>query len=208
MLELFKPAHRMPAEERIDGENVFIRPPQDTDWASWAELRNLSRDFLIPWEPTWPADGLTRSAYRRRVRHYADEWQSGIGYAFFVFSRAEGALRGGITLSNVRRGVSQSGTLGYWIGAPFAGQGIMTEALGRVMDYAFGQLQLHRLEAACLPRNEASKKVLQKNGFREEGFAPKYLKIDGNWEDHLLFAVLADEISSTKYEGRTAQELR
>ena len=202
MLELFKTAHRMPAEERVDGKNVFIRPPQDEDWAAWAELRNLSRDFLIPWEPTWPANSLTRNAYRRRLRHYAEEWQSGIGYAFFVFSRAEGALRGGVTLSNVRRGVAQTGTLGYWVGAPFARQGIMTEALGCVMEYAFGHLHLHRLEAACLPRNDGSKKVLLKNGFREEGFAPKYLKINGNWEDHVLFAVLADEVSRVRSGAR------
>ncbi len=198
MLELFKPAHRLPAEERIDGGNVFIRPPLEQDWAPWAELRNLSRDFLVPWEPTWPADSLTRNAYRRRLRHYGDEWQSSIGYAFFIFSRAEGALRGGITLSNVRRGVAQTGSLGYWVGAPFNGQGIMTDAIGCMMEYAFDRLHLHRLEAACLPRNEASKRVLQKSGFREEGFAPKYLKINGNWEDHLLFAVLADEVASRR----------
>lgn len=193
MLDLFKSSMRLPTEERIDGRNVYVRPPQDEDWQAWAELRERSRDFLVPWEPTWPSDSLTRHAYRRRLRHYAEEWQLGTGYAFFIFSRADDALRGGITLTNVRRGVAQTGTLGYWVGAPFARQGIMTEGLGCVIEYAFEHLHLHRLEAACLVRNAASQGVLRKCGFREEGFAPKYLRINGVWEDHLLFALLAEE---------------
>ncbi len=198
MLDLFKSSQRLPTEERVEGENVYIRPPQDEDWQAWSDLRERSRDFLVPWEPSWPIDSLTRHAYRRRLRHYAGEWQSGTGYAFFVFSRSDGALRGGVTLTNVRRGVAQTGTLGYWVGAPFARQGIMTEGLGCVIEYAFQNLHLHRLDAACLPRNEPSQGVLRKCGFREEGFAPKYLRINGTWEDHLLFALLADEAMSRR----------
>ncbi len=206
MLDLFKSSQRLPAEERIDGRNVYIRPPQDNDWRAWADLRERSRVFLVPWEPSWPVDSLTRHSYRRRLRHYAEEWQSGTGYAFLVFSRAEEALRGGVTLTNVRRGVAQTGTLGYWVGAPFARQGIMTEGLGCVIDYAFERLGLHRLQAACLPRNEASRKLLGKCGFREEGFAPKYLRINGAWEDHVLFALLAEEAKKRPGHRRTGAE--
>lgn len=202
---MFRSGHRLPVDERFDGKSIFIRPPQDEDWAAWADLREMSRTFLIPWEPTWPADSLTRQAYRRRIRHYAEEWQTGVGYAFFIFSRADESLRGGITLSNVRRGVAQTGTLGYWVGEPFARRGVMTEAIGCVMEFAFHRIHLHRLEAACLPRNDASKGVLRKCGFREEGFAPKYLKINGAWEDHILFAILAEEAACERLkEGAPA----
>jgi ribosomal-protein-alanine N-acetyltransferase len=193
MFDLFKPGPGLPLSERLDGDRAYLRPPADYDWADWAQLREVSRDFLIPWEPTWPADSLTKSAYRRRLRHYADEWHAGAGYAFFIFSRADDSLQGGITLSNVRRGVAQSGTLGYWVGRPFARQGVMSDAIRSILGFSFGKLALHRVEAACLPRNAASRGVLEKCNFREEGFAPKYLKINGEWEDHVLFAILADE---------------
>jgi ribosomal-protein-alanine N-acetyltransferase len=198
MFELFRPAPQLPMDRRIEGRDVYIRPPAEFDWSGWAQLREVSRDFLVPWEPTWPADGLTRAAFRRRLRHYAEEWQAGAGYAFFIFARADDGLRGGITLSNVRRGVAQAGTLGYWVGAPFARQGVMSDAIRCVIAFAFDDLRLHRLEAACLPRNEASKCVLAKAGFREEGFAPKYLKINGRWEDHLLFALLEEQAAALR----------
>lgn len=193
MFDLFRGGMGLPNDERIDGRHVYIRPPADHDWSAWAQLREASRDFLTPWEPTWPADCLTRSAYRRRLRHYAEEWHTGVGYAFFIFSQADDGLRGGITLSNVRRGVAQTGTLGYWVGKPFARQGVMSDGLRCMLRFAFEQLRLHRVEAACLPRNEASRGVLAKAGFREEGFAPSYLRINGEWEDHVLFAILEDE---------------
>src|SRR3546814_894143 len=139
----------------------------------------------------WSSDVCSSDlAFRRRLRHYAEEWHTGQGYAFFIFSQADDALRGGITLSNVRRGVAQTGTLGYWVGRPFARQGIMSEGLRCMLRFSFEHLRLHRVEAACLPRNTASRGVLAKAGFREEGFAPKYLRIAGEWEDHVLFAIL------------------
>jgi ribosomal-protein-alanine N-acetyltransferase len=133
------------------------------------------------------------------MRHYADEWHSGVGYAFFIFGRDEEDLRGGITLSNVRRGVAQTGTLGYWVGKPFARQGVMSDAIRCVLRFAFDNLHLHRVEAACLPRNEPSRGVLGKAGFRQEGYAPKYLRINGEWEDHLLFAIVEDEMALLRY---------
>jgi ribosomal-protein-alanine N-acetyltransferase len=207
MFELFKGGLGLPLDERIDGGRVYVRPPADYDWQAWAELREASRDFLVPWEPTWPADCLTRTAYRRRLRHYAEEWHSGAGYAFFIFSKANDALQGGITLSNVRRGVAQTGTLGYWVGKPYARQGVMSDAIGCMLRFCFDTLRLHRVEAACLPRNGASRGVLIKGGFREEGLAPKYLRINGEWEDHILFAILDHEAAALRArEGLTSVE--
>ena len=182
-----------PPDEQFVGPNVYLRPPRDSDWGEWAELREVSRDFLVPWEPTWPKDALTRSAYRRRLRHYAEQWRNGSGYSFFIVRRSDAVLLGGLTLSNVRRGITQSGSLGYWVGKSYAGQGIMTEALRGALCFCFDNLTLHRVEAACLPANIPSRRLLDKCGFKEEGYATKYLKINGEWADHVLFAMLREE---------------
>lgn len=190
LVPLSTPAQR---SLRKEGRRLYLRAPALEDWQAWAELRAKSRAFLTPWEPTWSRDALTRTLYRRRLRQYAEEWRQGMGYSFFLIGRADDRLVGGISLSNVRRGVAQAGTLGYWVGASYAGRGYMTEAIGLALDFAFTDLGLHRVEAACLPSNEPSKAVLLKNGFQEEGFAQKYLRIDGEWRDHLLFGLLKDD---------------
>ena len=172
---------------------IYLRPPLGRDFAQWLSLRSESRAFLSPWEPTWPHDALTRHAFRRRLRHYAGEWRQGSGYAFFVFTRDQDLLVGGITLSNVRRSVAQTASVGYWMGLPHARQGFMTEALLAATDFAFGRLGLRRLEAACLPQNKASRGLLEKVGFQYEGYAREYLRIDGEWRDHLLYALLRDD---------------
>ncbi len=169
---------------------MYLRAPQLSDWSEWAQLRAASRDFLTPWEPTWLEDELTRNAYRRRLRRYARDARDGIGYAFFVFRRYDDRLLGGITLSNVRRGVTQSCSMGYWMGQQYAGQGLMQDAVTTSQSFVFDELGLHRLEAACLPHNDASTTVLLKTGFQKEGHARKYLRIDGKWSDHTLFAML------------------
>jgi ribosomal-protein-alanine N-acetyltransferase len=154
------------------------------------ELREKSRAFLTPWEPTWPADDLTRPAFRRRLRRYAEDVRSDQAYAFFVFRQSDNALVGGLTLANVRRGVAQAGSLGYWMGAPYARHGFMSEAVRSLIPFAFGPLRLHRLEAACIPTNAASIGLLENCGFQREGLARKYLCINGLWQDHFLFALL------------------
>ncbi len=116
-----------------------------------------------------------------------------LGYAFFVFRRGDDALLGGITLSNVQRGAAQSATIGYWMGRHHAGQGFTAEALGALLDHACGPLGLHRLEAACMPENVRSRRLLERCGFRQEGYARQYLRINGVWNDHLLFALLATD---------------
>ncbi|MEZ5774531.1 MAG: GNAT family protein [Hyphomicrobiaceae bacterium] len=177
----------------VEGGLLTLRMPQAADYQAWAELRAQSREFLTPWEPTWARDELSRGAYRRRLRHYAQELRDETGYAFLIFRNEDGALLGGLSLSNIRRGVTQSAALGYWMGMPHAGQGFMTEAVRTVLPFVFNSLWLHRLEAACLPRNVASTRVLERNGFVKEGIARRYLKIDGRWQDHVLYATLADD---------------
>ena len=176
----------------IGGEGVVLRTPQMTDYPEWAELREASRDFLTPWEPTWPADDLTRSAFRRRLRRYSEDIRTDQGYAFLVFRKSDGVLVGGLTLANIRRGVAQAGSLGYWMGLPYARQGYMTAAVNAVIPFALEKLRLHRLEAACIPTNAGSIRLLEKNGFVREGYAREYLCINGIWQDHLLFARLKD----------------
>jgi ribosomal-protein-alanine N-acetyltransferase len=173
----------------VEGEGVFLRAPQMGDYAEWAELREASRNFLVPWEPTWPRDDLTRAAFRRRLKRYADDVRVDQAYAFFVF-RKDNVLVGGLTLANVRRGVAQAGSLGYWIGQSYARQGLMTASVAALIPFAFGALRLHRLEAACIPTNVASIRLLEKTGFRREGYAREYLCINGIWQDHYLYGLL------------------
>ncbi len=183
---------------RLNSGRVYLRAPQTGDWRDWVVLREESRDFLVPWEPSWPHDALTRAAFRRRVRAYDREWQQATGYSFLVLRRQDDALLGGVTLTNLRRGVAQSISLGYWIGRHHARQGFMAEALAGSLEFCFDDLSLHRVEAACLPNNEASKALLVKCGFREEGYARQYLRINGRWQDHVLYAMLRDEWRNTK----------
>jgi ribosomal-protein-alanine N-acetyltransferase len=176
----------------IEGDGVMLRTPQMDDFEEWAALRETSRDFLTPWEPTWPVDDLTRGAYRRRIKRYAEDLRSDQGYAFLIARNSDGALVGGLTLANIRRGVAQAGSLGYWTGLPFVRQGYMTAAVRAVIPFAFGSLRLHRLEAACIPSNSGSIKLLEKTGFVREGYAREYLCINGIWQDHLLYAHVSD----------------
>jgi len=174
-------------------DGVELRVPEMADYESWAALRLESRAFLVPWEPAWPQDDLTRTAFRSRVKRYMRDVESDSAYPFFVYRAQDDRFIGAITLSNVRRGVAQAGSVGYWTGSPYIRQGYMTAAMSALMPFAYGHLHLHRVEAACLPVNLASIRLLTKCGFRQEGLARRYLKINGRWEDHLLFARLADD---------------
>lgn len=183
-----------PAGPTVRHGSVMLRPPRAADYGDWADLREISRDYLQPWEPTWPADDLSRAAYRRRLGVYAREMEVGGAWPFFTFDKTGERLLGAITLSNIRRGVAETGTLGYWIGRPHAGQGHATDAVKAMLTFAFDTLKLHRVEAACVPTNAASRRVLEKAGFRCEGEARAYLKINGGWADHILFGVVEDEV--------------
>ena len=174
----------------IAGDGVTLRTPQMTDFPAWSALREASRDFLTPWEPTWPNDDLSRTAFRQRMRRYAEDQRTDQAYPFFVFRKEDNELVGGLVLANIRRGVAQSGSLGYWVGVAHARRGYMTAALGALIPAAFDVLRLHRLEAACIPTNVASTRLLEKTGFQREGYAREYLCINGVWQDHLLYARL------------------
>jgi ribosomal-protein-alanine N-acetyltransferase len=192
-MSLFRTVSLSEPPPAITGDHVALRAPQMADFAEWADLRETSRLFLTPWEPIWPDDDLTRAAYRRRLRRYAEEQRTDQAYPFFIFRNEDNALVGGLTLANIRRGVAQAGSLGYWIGAPFARRGYMYAAVRALIPFAFGTLRLHRLEAACIPANKASIALLEKTGFTREGYAREYLCINGVWQDHLLYARLKDD---------------
>ncbi len=179
----------------IRGDGFFLRAPQMADFETWSALRAASRRFLEQWEPVWPADDLTRGAFRRRIRRYAEEIQTDSAYPMFVFRDGDEILLGGLTLGLVRRGVAQACTLGYWMGETHAGRGHMTRAVRLAARFAFGDLGLRRIEAACLPTNTASIRLLEKAGFTREGYARRYLCIAGAWQDHVLYALLKDDPS-------------
>lgn len=177
----------------LGAERVYLRAPGIADFEAWATLRAVSRDHLQPWEPRWAEDALTRDGYRRRLAWFERLRRQDMGEAYFIYLRRNDALVGGVTLSNLRRGASQCGELGYWIGKPHIGHGYMTEALAVIVAHGFDSLKLHRLEAACVPENEPSQRVLRRAGFRAEGVLREYLKIDGVWRDHQLYARLATD---------------
>ena len=170
----------------LASDRLLLRSPQRQDFAAWAELRQESRSFLQPWEPTWPADDLTQAAFNLRIKRYASEIDRGEAYPFFIFAAKDSALLGGLNLSNMRRGAASMATLGYWMGQAHAGQGIMSEAVQMIVPFAAERLNLRRLEAACLPENAASLRLLEKAQFLREGYAREYLMINGNWRDHIL----------------------
>ncbi|AZG75779.1 GNAT family N-acetyltransferase [Methylocystis sp. H62] len=174
----------------IRGDGLYLRASEMRDYMEWAELREKSRSFLTPWEPLWPIDDLTRASFRYRVRRHAEEMARDEAYSFFIFREEDDALMGGLSFGHVRRGVSQAATLGYWMGEPYAGKGHMTRAARAACAYAFEKRGFHRIEAACLPTNEPSKRLLERVGFKQEGYARSYLNINGQWRDHLLYALL------------------
>lgn len=176
----------------VRGSGVYLRPAEMRDFDEWAALRERSRSFLVTWEPVWPADDLTRAAFRRRLRLHGDEMSRDEAYPFLVF-RDDDVIIGGLTVGQIRRGVAQTATLGYWMGEGFAGRGYMSRAVRAAANFVFATLRLHRLEAACLPHNEASMRLLESVGFQREGYARSYLRINGRWQDHMLYGLLESD---------------
>lgn len=175
---------------RIKTDRLTLRLPVHTDYRPWAALRQASREFLSPWDPVWAPDHLTRKSFTNRVYWANRAASSGSGFPFFLIRNSDQALLGALTLDNIRRGPAQSGTIGYWIGAHFARNGYMGEALSGVLNNSFTVLDLSRLEAACLPNNVPSRGLLESCGFKYEGVAQSYLQIDGRWRTHVLYAAL------------------
>ncbi|PWJ85411.1 ribosomal-protein-alanine N-acetyltransferase [Pseudaminobacter salicylatoxidans] len=185
----------------LRGERVHLRVPEASDYREWAVLRGESRTFLEPWEPRWAPDELERTAWRHRLSRYREDFANGNAAAFFIFDNETNRLVGGITLGNIRHGVAQTGQVGYWIGARYAGQGLMLDAVLLLSNFAFDTLRLHRIEAACIPSNKRSIRVLEKAGFQREGLLRSYLRINGNWHDHYLYALIADDRRGVTTKG-------
>ena len=192
-MALFRLPTSVPAALAPRGYGLQLRAPTMADFPQWADLREHSRGYLTPWEPIWPSDDLTRAGFRRRLRRYAEDAAADRAYPFLVFRESDDVLVGGVTLANVRRGIVQAGTVGYWVGQPYAQQGVMTAALRVLLPTLFGELNLHRIEAACIPTNTASVRVLEKCGFTREGLARRYLCINGVWQDHFLYGMLHED---------------
>ncbi|MEM7643171.1 MAG: GNAT family protein [Pseudomonadota bacterium] len=178
---------------RIETDRLILRLPQHSDYRAWVALREQSAQFLQPWEPAWADDHLSRKSFTNRVYWAQRSHSQGAALALFLTRKTDGAVLGAITLDNIRRGPSQSATLGYWIGQPHARQGYMREAIVALSHHAFRRLDLSRVEAACLEENTASRGLLEKAGFKYEGVAQAYLQIAGRWRNHVLYAQLRSD---------------
>lgn len=170
-----------------------MRAPRHSDYAEWTTLRRESRAFLEPWEPLWTHDELERTGWRARMRRYREDFDAGNAIAYLIFDNDDDQMVGGITLGNIRYGVSQSAQIGYWMGERHAGHGYMTDAVNALLVHCFVTMRLHRIEAACIPGNARSIRVLEKVGFTREGLLRSYLRINGIWHDHYIYARIAGE---------------
>lgn len=200
----FRFRHRARDEPRLEGHKVILKHPVLEDYLEWSALRGHSRKFLEPWEPRWSEDELSREAFRYRIRRYDADRGSGLALPLFIFLKENGHLAGGLTMGGIKRGAAETCTLGYWMGEPYAGRGLMYDALDTVLPHVFDRMRLHRVEAACIPENGRSARLLEKVGFRREGYLHGYLKINGAWRDHLLYALIAEDWraqSTTKAAG-------
>ena len=178
----------------LETSRLRLRTPLAEHYGAWADIRERSASFLQPFEPTWASDELSRAAFRARLRRQQANLNSGRGISWFLVDLAdEKKLLGGITLSHIRRGVADTAVMGYWMGEDYAGKGYMKEAVLAVTNWAFEQHGLHRVEAATVPENSRSQRLLLSCGFSQEGVARQYLKINGQWRDHILFAKLASD---------------
>ena len=179
------------AKQKMSGDNIYLRMAQKSDYIAWQQVRNANYEFLQPFEPIWAKNALTKPQFYARVRNDKHDASTDAKYAFFIFKKSDDSLIGGINMNNVQRGVFQCCALGYWLSEAENGQGYMSEAVNIILQHSFGKWKFNRVQAATLHDNHASIKVLEKNGFEREGEARRYLKINGKWQDHVLFAKIA-----------------
>ena len=181
---------------RVEGERVAIRAFTPADVEELCELRTRNRDFLAPWEPLRTPTFHTLAGQRAEIERDRHEWAADRTYAFAIVEKSENAMVGRIALANIVRGAWENATMGYFVDEACGRRGVATEAVGLALTFAFGPCRLHRVQAAVMPHNAASKRVLEKNGFRHEGFSPRYLRLAGSWRDHELFALTLEDVSS------------
>ena len=187
---------------RLYGKRIMLRPLSANDFREWSEVRRRNHDWLTVWEPSrhaHQADPMTdRSAYMARVLQRDRDRSNGTAYQFGLF--LDQHVVGEVNLNNVARGAMQSGTIGYWIDQAHAGHGYVAEAVVVVIQFAFEQLGLHRVEICIVPRNERSRRVMEKLDVREEGIAQRYLEINGVWEDHIRYGMTVEEWHARRHE--------
>jgi len=184
----------MYAPMSLHGRRVMLRTLSEADYAGWFDVRSRNHDWLLKWEPrsahaTHIPEDQRSFANRCAIRERERQIGTGFGFGIFVANRFVGE----ITLSSIQRGPLQSAFIGYWIDQDFAGQGLMPEAVVTLLQFAFESLRLHRVEINIIPRNAASRRVVEKLHIRFEGIAERYLEIDGAWEDHARYAITAEE---------------
>ncbi len=191
------PKKKFPSPDSIpltlEGFRVRLRPPVLSDYPHWNEVRLRNKDYLTPFEPRWNPKALEKEFFRRKLARQQKDWEQDRGYSFLILNKADDTLIGGVNINHVCRGSAQNASLGYWIDEDLQGQGLMTESLRLIIEYSFSILKLHRLSAATMPHNARSISVLKRLGFVEEGFAKRYIQINGTWEDHVLFGLTAPE---------------
>ena len=184
------------------GRRVVLRPLVAADFEAWRDVRQRNVDWLTKWEPRppegYPSDSVDRVAFSARCGAREREWQLGTGYGFGIF--VDGRVAGEMNLSGVQRGPFQNAYVGYWIDQGHAGRAYVPESLVVAARFAFEDVGLHRLQVAIIPRNRPSRRVVEKLGLREEGLAVRYLCINGKWEDHLRFAITAEEWADRRDE--------
>lgn len=174
---------------QLEANRIYLRPAKRGDFKAWRNVRERSREHLQPWEPKWQADTNSRWAWGVRLRAWRENWSAGRTFAFLIWQAKTHQLLGGVALSNIRRGASQTGTLGYWLDVEAVGHGYMLEAVSRVIDFARTDLQLARLDASTLPENARSRRILETCGFAEEGEAEAFLQIAGDRRKHVLYGL-------------------
>lgn len=189
------PARPTNAGLRLYGRRVVLRPLVAQDFNSWSEVRRRNQEWLMKWEPArlphHPDPEMNRDVFAARCGARDRERHAGSQYAFGIF--VDGAFAGEINLNNVVRGAFQSATIGYWIDQARAGRAYMSEAVVVLAQYAFESLNLHRLEVCIIPRNQNSRRVVEKLELRNEGTAERFLEINGVWEDHVRYGITVEE---------------
>lgn len=177
----------------LSSERLYLRPPRSGDWQEWARVRSKNQLRLKPFEPSWPINCLSHDFFLKRLNRQIFDWKCDNAQSFLIFDASSAKLIGGININNICRGASQSASLGYWIDATYEGNGYMKETIQTILKYCFTEMNLHRVHASCIIKNERSRYLLLKSGFTEEGFAKKYLQIDGIWQDHYLFGLCRED---------------
>ncbi|MGQ0803554.1 MAG: GNAT family N-acetyltransferase [Actinomycetota bacterium] len=183
-------------DDALSGPRVDLRPLRSTDFDQWRAVRERSREWLDPWEPlpdpTSPDPATDPEAFKARCGAWERQRHFDTAYGYGMFLH-DGLFIGEVSLGSVQRGPFQSAFVGYWVDAEHAGQGYVPEGVAVILRSGFEELGLHRIEAAIVPRNTASRRVMDKLGLREEGLAERFLQIRGVWEDHVRYAITIEE---------------